>query len=465
MKPKPTPWIYLRTLRFGAIAILLLLILDVPSNLATAVMREAPQENRIDRYLKRYRRFEMDPAVAARQVRATGELSLPSEDGVFNIVLKPHDVRAPDYRAEEVTAEGWVRSVLPEEVRTFRGTVRGLNGSEVRFSIRDDALEGIVLTSDEWYLVEPMRNYDPISDPTEMVIYRASDIEPQAVGTCGATLGERIGTAHEFALPQVFAAGGAISTASVATEADYEYVAASGGSASANNNILDIMNQVDGIYKTDLSISLQVSYQHTWATPDDPYASTVPLNILTEFRSHWSGNFSSLPYDLAHMWTGKNMDGSVIGIAYLGVVCNARYASYGVSQRLIGAPGKYILTAHEIGHNFGATHTEQASPPQSDCSNTIMNSSIGTGTNFCSYSQAEIAAHITQYPSCLTESTTGCDINIDSQVNVLDIQSLTNTILGTALCPGNCDANQDGDVDVLDVQLLINAILGVATCP
>ncbi len=465
MKPKPMPRSYIRNFRLFASAVLLLFILDVPSNLARAVMREAPKENRIDRYLKRYSRFELDPAAAAQRVRTTGELSLPTEDGMFDIVLTPHDVRAPEYRAEEVIAPDWVRPVIPEEIRTYRGTVDGLNGSEARFSVRDEVLEGLVLTPEEWYLVEPMRNYDPFSNQSEMVIYRASDIRPGAAGTCGTTLAERISVAHDMAFPQVLAAGSTLSVADVATEADYEYVIAFGSSASANNNILDIMNQIDGIYKTNLSLSLQVVYQHTWAIPDDPYNSTVPSEMLTEFRTHWNQNFSDLPYDLAHMWTGKNLDGSVIGIAYLGVVCNARYASYGVSQRFTSAPGKYILTAHEIGHNFGATHTEQADPPQPDCANTIMNSSVGTGTNFCSYSQAEIASHVTQNPSCLTETTTGCDVNFDGQINVLDMQSLANTILGVSPCPGNCDANQDGDVDVLDIQLLINVILGVTSCP
>jgi hypothetical protein len=214
-----------------------------------------------------------------------------------------------------------------------------------------------------------------------------------------------------------------------------------------------------------LSISIRVVYQHSWATAGDPYTSTAPSTMLDEFRNYWSGSFGSMDFDLAHMWTGKDMDGSTIGIAYVGVTCNARSYSYGVSQRFASAPGKYILTAHEIGHNFGASHTETSSIPQPDCTNTIMNSAVGSGTTFCSYSKTEISTHATLYPTCLATVSGGCDPNSDGQTNALDLQSLVNVVLGTGPCPGNCDSNKDGSVNALDLQLLVNIVLGTATCP
>jgi hypothetical protein len=188
--------------------------------------------------------------------------------------------------------------------------------------------------------------------------------------------------------------------------------------------------------------------------------------MLSEFRNHWNANYYSTAYDLAHMWTGKNMDGSTIGIAYLGVVCEARSYSYGISQRFTSSPGKFILTAHEIGHNFGATHTEQASPPQTDCENTIMNSSVGSGFTFCPYSRAEITLQVTQSGSCLEPETdtNPCDINRDGGVNALDLQLLVNALLGIPGSPAGGDLNGDARTDVLDLQLLINVILGLRSC-
>jgi hypothetical protein len=454
-------FMYTRRIHLAVISMLLFLISGMSLNSAQ------DNRSRVDRYLKRYCRIEMDSAIAGK-VRTTGRLSLPTEDGEFDISLVPNDVRAPRYRAEEVGPDGATRPVVPEQIRTFRGTVAGIKDSEARFSIREDSMEGIVITPIGWYLVEPMSHYDPTAKPTEMVVYRASDIEPIAFGTCGTALAEQIGN-QVFKVQQILSPpmlqANSVSVADIATEADYEYVTALGGSTTANNAILDVMNQVDGIYRSQLSISLRVVYQHTWNTADDPYASTAPSTMLTELRNYWTTNYNSVPFDLAHMWTGKDMDGSTIGIAYLGVACNARSFSYGVSQRFNASPAKYIMTAHEIGHNFGATHTEDAQPLQTDCSNTIMNSAVGTGTSFCPYSRTEIGSHVTQYPSCLASMSGNCDINSDNHLNVLDMQALANTILGIAACPSACDSNKDGNVNALDLQLQANIVLGTASCP
>jgi hypothetical protein len=383
--------------------IVLTFLLSSSLEFATGAMRQAGEERaQLDRLLRRYERVRYDPEVASRQVRESGELLLATGDNAFNIILEPHDLRAPGYRAEE-ELPGGVRRALPDATtRTFRGIAPGFPDSEARFSLRDGAVEGVILTPGEWYYFEPLQNFSRNSDPGEMVVYRRSDIRLEALGVCGTTLAHRIGEAREYVESLALAAAAGMNTAQVATEADYEYVTASGGAAAANATILDVLNQVDGIYSTELSVSLQVIYQHAWSTADDPYTSTSASTMLGEFRDHWNANFYTTPFDLAHMWTGKDMDGSTIGIAYLSVVCDARTYSYGISQRFTSSPGKYILTAHEIGHNFGATHPDQAVPPQTECSNTIMNSSVGTGFSFCSFSRSEIATHVASNSSCLT---------------------------------------------------------------
>lgn len=62
-------------------------------------------------------------------------------------------------------------------------------------------------------------------------------------------------------------------------------------------------------------------------------------------------------------------------------------------------------------------------------------------------------------------STSLCDINTDTRTDVLDLQVLSNVILGIRSCPGSCDVNRDGYADVLDLQVLVNVILGLRVCP
>jgi hypothetical protein len=182
----------------------------------------------------------------------------------------------------------------------------------------------------------------------------------------------------------------------IATEADFEYVNKFGGSAQANNEILRVLNIVEGVYEKELGITFSITFQHTWATPDDPYTSTDRSGRLSEFRNHWNANFQNVNRDLAHMWTG--VDG---GIATLGTVCNVTSA-YGNSDTSVSAP------MHEIGHNFGANHPDQLSVPVDDCAGTIMRSVQARDLTFCYYSRNEITAYVNTRGSCLSPSADGC---------------------------------------------------------
>jgi hypothetical protein len=60
--------------------------------------------------------------------------------------------------------------------------------------------------------------------------------------------------------------------------------------------------------------------------------------------------------------------------------------------------------------------------------------------------------------------TSGCDINGDGSINILDYQAIAQA-LTTGSSSFNCDLNKDGSVNVLDLQLMGNIISGSAACP
>ncbi len=59
--------------------------------------------------------------------------------------------------------------------------------------------------------------------------------------------------------------------------------------------------------------------------------------------------------------------------------------------------------------------------------------------------------------SMLVSSTCGCDVNADGMVNVVDVMTVVNMILG--VIPATCDIDGDGQVNVNDVMFVVNAIL------
>lgn len=398
--------------------------------------RAARQERDLARVFKRHERVRLDTSEVARQVRQDIPLSIYTASVGFDLLLKPYDLRARNYRAVETGADGVERIVeMGNAVRTYKGAVLGRDDAQARFTIDEGTLEGLIITPEERYMVEPVAKYSAEADASDFVVYKSSDvIEGQTGAGEGPIDRELRHTAEEIA-PKVnealsTEAVAAVRDVELATETDGEYVAALGGAAAANNEILGIMNMVEGVYQQQNELTFTIVFQHTWASASaDPYRLTAPggcynntvcggpppggldqKGILNEFMEYWNANFppgspsaGNPRRDLAHMWTGKDVDGTTIGLAWIGVVCRTPTYSYGFSQRISTAPVKHIVTAHEIGHNFNADHSDG----QAGCANTIMSgsSSPNSTLQFCPFSVNQIKAHVNANATCLSAAT------------------------------------------------------------
>ncbi|HEX8456399.1 MAG TPA: M12 family metallo-peptidase [Pyrinomonadaceae bacterium] len=373
------------------------------------------EAQKIEKRLRRYDTLKLDVREAAKGVRESGKLTLVTANATLDLLLEPNDLRAWNYHAEETRDGGAVRALAADttRVRTFKGIVRGREHSAARFTIDEDTLEGLILLDGEKFFVEAKRKYIESATASELLFYKESDVLENTSTACDAGIGQRMKQAGEvLSLPR---ADESLASSEVAaaiplnreielvTEADYEYVSAFGDSESANDEILSILNLVEGVYQNELGISFTVVYQHTWATANDPYQSSAPGTTLAEFKNYWNANFAHVNRDAAHLWTGKDLDGDVIGSAEIGAVCLAPSRAYGISQRLFDTDIKIGLTAHELGHNLGATHTDLDSAA-TNCGNTIMQSRVGYSRSFCPYSREQIATYVGNHASCLART-------------------------------------------------------------
>ncbi len=94
-------------------------------------------------------------------------------------------------------------------------------------------------------------------------------------------------------------------------------------------------------------------------------------------------------------------------------MCRTPNFAYGLSQQFpLGSTSitarTVALTAHEIGHNFGASHTNQSNSEvpvdfEPSCVETIMEANINFGNSFCPYSRSQIAGQAAGHSSCLTD--------------------------------------------------------------
>ncbi|HYT49714.1 MAG TPA: hypothetical protein VEL78_04940, partial [Pyrinomonadaceae bacterium] len=138
--------------------------------------------------------ISVDARAVAQQVRATGRMSLVTNSHDFEVQLAPNDLRAPNYRAEEVGVDGISRPVAMPAASTYKGNLQNEWGSNARFTVQDDKIEGMIITSSESFFVEPAHKYSSSAQPNDYVLYRGSDVRSDIVRTCGTTLDEQVNT-------------------------------------------------------------------------------------------------------------------------------------------------------------------------------------------------------------------------------------------------------------------------------
>lgn len=412
------------------LAVLILIGLGIWLSPHQGWARSPAVERALQPVLSNYEVIRMEPSNVSARVKASNRLKmqLNSGLGLLDFRMEQRNLLSPRYRSE-VTGEDGVKQQPPPPVTTYRGTA--LVGQEVvqaRFTITVASVEGVVFTAGDWHYIEPLGNYLPSAEADEIVVYKHSDIRPGQEWRCAASNLKRGINQVGQAAVQPATNTTTTYTVEVATEADYEYVQALGGPDAAKREIISIMNMVEGVYEQELNLKLEIVFQHAWNRSNDPYTGTDGRDLLEQFRDHWNANFYYLEnYDLAHLWTGRQTltdeddEGEEIrigGIAWRGTVCLSRFSSYGLSQRTSYSTYKFIVAAHEIGHNFGARHPDEEVPPVASCRNSIMQSRATEfdSLTFCEFSRNQIRRHVSTYNSCLEDKTETITLNPPSNL-------------------------------------------------
>ncbi len=380
-----------------------------------------------------------DNAVDAGKAK---KLSVQAAGKNYLLNLHPRDLRSARYRAEETNAVGNF-PIQVEDVNTFAGEIVGEKGSQIRLTIENGEIEGYFLSNDGKFYIEPARRFSKSADKNQSVIYRREDLLEDKTYFCENDMEEKIKLGKSIVAKQVFSPLRSFSVLEIATEADFEYVTALGGSEQANKDILSILNMVEGVYQKDLAITFEVVFQHTWKV-QDPYPQTNTQEVLLSFRTYWNANYpvNQIPRDAAHLWTAKQAL-SGMGRAYLGVICRNVEASYSLHGRVNFSPIDELLTAHEIAHNFNATHADGTQ----NCEKTIMNTIVSNNTNFsfCPFSIGEIKSFVAVNDSCLAQKNLNALLDFDGDNRAdLSIFRPSNGVWFIAKSSGGFDIFQFG---------------------
>lgn len=154
-------------------------------------------------------------------------------------------------------------------------------------------------------------------------------------------------------------AGGLLRTYRLAVAATGEYTTFHGGTRAAGlAAIVTTFNRVNQIYERDLSLRMVLvegNQNLVFTDPaTDPYTNDDAGALLSENQAVIDGVIGDAGYDIGHVLSTVDT-----GLAQLGASCQSGVKARGEtgSSAPIGDPFDVDYVAHEIGHQWGGSHT------------------------------------------------------------------------------------------------------------
>ncbi len=253
--------------------------------------------------------------------------------------------------------------------RLLRGSVDGAPGSWVRLTQTPAGVEGAIWDGSDLYAVT---RYERIerqlttaldAAPGQTVVYRLSDLRGALPRDfCGLDEKSPAGPAQKSGLDQYQALLSEISGVTtpgidrqleISLIGDVSFQDAEPGDPIGA--LLARFNIVEGIYGAQLGVLVMATDVRLMPTGNDPFQSTSSATLLEQLSAYRRSTPAVRARGLAHLVTGKDLDGTTAGIAYVGGICDAQYG-VSLSQQSFGTTISALIMAHELGHNFGASH-------------------------------------------------------------------------------------------------------------
>lgn len=329
--------------------------------------------------------------------RSSVVLSLPMPDGSFQrFQIQESPIMEPSLAAQ-----------LPA-VKTYRARSLDDPTATARFDSTPQGFHALILSATESIFIEPASP----ADSTSYITHRAERTANQLM-ECGVTEADVAEAAARGINPHAAKLNGITPEVTngatlrtyrlaVATTGEWFSIYGGGSVGNAQAAIVSLVNQVDAIYEKEVAIRFTVvnNTNIIFTNPaTDPYTTNAAdNNTLTQNQSTLDNAsfLGSANYDIGHVFGGITGLGSgsssFSGLASIGVTCSAGSKARGVST-MGNNPASVTAAifvggvAHEIGHQFSATHTFNASTG-SFCSGQRDSSSayeVGGGSTIMSY--------------------------------------------------------------------------------
>lgn len=331
-------------------------------------------------------------------------ISMFAFDQELVLELEPHDELTSSIETD--SNERGATSLISEDVEVLRGKVLGTEGSWVRLTRTGSFYTGVIWNGDRLLALEPYSGVNemltnPDADDTDHVIYDTDDLIPMKGQSCAVDGGSsRYGNlVNELQTTQ---ANTALQQLDVAFLTDGQFAGANPDGVNAA--VISRLNIIDGIFSEQVGVKINATSVRQ-VGDNAGLTSTNAGNLLGQLRTF--GNEKVSNPGLVHLFTGRDLDGGTVGIAYVNVLCS-NGAGYGITQanRNNSVVGSALTASHEFGHNFGAPHDNQSG---SSCESTpgdfLMNAFLNGSSTFSQCSLDRMAPAVSN-AACLVPIST-----------------------------------------------------------
>ncbi|MBL0189819.1 MAG: T9SS type A sorting domain-containing protein [Saprospiraceae bacterium] len=260
---------------------------------------------------------------------------------------------------------GAVESRFLSESNSYRGILDGDNEKQFAVTIGQNSAVGLFLIDGEQFYLEPLKNFVPNAENDKYVLYNVKNVIVNSkYSGCAATH-----TKEEFEVALQQRTNTIEPTCALELElaivSDYSMYSHKGSIQNTQMFAQAVMNNVQLLYDNEFKDGIQFKIvSHYIATSSsDPLevsltSTTNPIVLIQNFR-FWANEYGigNVPFDLGQLWTRRDLDGSVIGMAFRDGI--GKETKYHLLQDYTGNTAGYhlsVLATHEIGHNLGALH-------------------------------------------------------------------------------------------------------------
>ncbi|WP_135605138.1 M12 family metallo-peptidase [Methanococcoides sp. NM1] len=274
----------------------------------------------------------------------------------FDIELQEVSIQSEDAKLVIVNeTEQYVMDA--PKIHTYEGKIIGDSNSSVLLTVADDVILGKVAVEDKSYYLEQTNKKH--NGKVVHVVYVSDAIKKREILEYNTDGTLEQAPLEILPLPEKTTSLSTLSTTTVDLLAGYD----TEFSNKFSNPTAEINNMVasanSAFSAANVNLNTKAIYYYSNIQNDDATA------VRDNFVSEASSDRDSDNCDLAFLFSGKEFDGSVIGksMQYTGSSSEAYAVAQMVSPGIFSSYGatyneRCILTAHEIGHNFGATHSE-----------------------------------------------------------------------------------------------------------